>query len=291
LRTLLDPKTKVDDAEFSKENRTWLHRDITFSPEFAKAIYLKVTYVCELPDLFRAMKDILIFVACKSKLATLRSKALKAVKAVVKAQPTLLMDDGIKSLIAVRISDPSTVTREAAIELLMQYFTAKALSEPGQFIDLYLPIILSRSSDRSQMVRRKVTQVLSQMLTMCSEKHYDRVVQELISKWNDSSLQVKSNLTKCLGRILISKMGSPEDAVAFLNRLNKATNCVEEVWASVLEEREVAKRLKEQCDHMVGCCVTTAIANLAGDAEEAIQSLKTLVLLSRVVPTSLVLQL
>jgi hypothetical protein len=38
------------------------------------------------------MKDIMIFVACKSKLATIRSKALKAIKAVIKVQPQLMLD-------------------------------------------------------------------------------------------------------------------------------------------------------------------------------------------------------
>jgi hypothetical protein len=80
-----------------------------------------VTYICELPDLFNAMKDILILVACKSKLATMRSKALKAIKAVIKTQPSLLLDIGVQNLLTLRISDNSTVTREAAVDLLLQY--------------------------------------------------------------------------------------------------------------------------------------------------------------------------
>lgn len=121
LMTLLDPKAKIDETLFTDENRTWLHRDITFNPEYSKAIFLKVTYICELPDLFNAMKDILILVACKSKLATMRSKALKAIKAVIKTQPSLLLDVGVQNLLTLRISDNSTVTREAAVDLLLQY--------------------------------------------------------------------------------------------------------------------------------------------------------------------------
>ena len=118
---MLDPKAKIDKASFTKEEKTWLHRDLTFSPEYAKAVLLKVTYLCELPDLFTAMKDILIFVACRSRLATLRSKALKAIRALIKSEHTLLLDVGIQNLISSRISDPSSVTREAAIDLLLQF--------------------------------------------------------------------------------------------------------------------------------------------------------------------------
>lgn len=56
---------------------------------------------------------------------------------------------------------------------------------------------------------------------MCNEKHYDRVVHELICKWKDASLAVKSNLTRCLAKILISKLEKPAEAVGFLNRLNQ----------------------------------------------------------------------
>lgn len=160
LRTLLDPKAKTNEASFEKENRTWLHRGVTFSPDYAKAILLKVAYLCELPDLFKAMKDILILVACKSKLATLRSKALKAIRAVIKAQPDLMLDQGIQNLVTVRMQDQSTVAREATVDLLVQFLTDKQdkeLASMDRFVDFYLPLILQRSADRSQMVRRKVT--------------------------------------------------------------------------------------------------------------------------------------
>ena len=120
---MLDPKAKIDQASFTKEEKTWLHRDLNFSPEYAKAVFLKVTYLCELPDLFTAMKDILIFVACRSRLATLRSKALKAIKALIKQEYKLLLDSGVQSLVSSRMSDPSSVTREAAIDLLLQFLS------------------------------------------------------------------------------------------------------------------------------------------------------------------------
>ena len=143
---LLSKKESPKDI-FSKEAKTWLHRDITFSSDYAQAILLRVTDICDLRDLFTVLKEILIFVACKSKLATLRSKALKAIKATIKLQPTLLLDQGIQQVISHRISDQSSIAREAAIDLLLTFFSEK--QDYDKFIKVYLPLILQRSSDKS----------------------------------------------------------------------------------------------------------------------------------------------
>ena len=91
----------------------------------------------------------------------------------------LLLDSGIQNLLSLRISDSSTVTREAAVDLLLLFLNGSH-TDTDAFIDYYLPLVLARSADRSQMVRKKVTLILSAVLSVCNEKHYDRVVHELV---------------------------------------------------------------------------------------------------------------
>jgi hypothetical protein len=63
------------------------------------------------------------------------------------------------------------------------------------------------------------------------------------------------------------------------------------VWIVVAEETALKKGLHEKCEELAGCCVAQALAALSDRPEEAILSLKTLTLLSRVIPESLMSQL
>lgn len=75
-------------------------RNVTFCVDYAKALLLQLNHLTELPDLLKGLKDTLIFVACTSKAATIRAKAMKSISKVIKFHPErALLDDTIFKLI------------------------------------------------------------------------------------------------------------------------------------------------------------------------------------------------
>lgn len=63
------------------------------------------------------------------------------------------------------------------------------------------------------------------------------------------------------------------------------------MWAAVIQEKDLVKRIKGKCEELVGGCVAGVFAGLKDSADEATNSLKTLALLSKVLPESLQPQL
>jgi len=131
-------------------------RDLTINPDYAKYLMLKVHCELEMSDLFAAIKDTLIWISCCPKAATLRAKALKGIKQVIKVKPENLMDEKIQQVLQLRVNDKSSVNRENALDLIAQFITSsskKELSTSSELRDKclenYLPIVIDRASDKS----------------------------------------------------------------------------------------------------------------------------------------------
>jgi hypothetical protein len=69
--------------------------------------------------------------------------------------------------------------------------------------------------------------------------------------------------------------------------MNQCSNYVSDVWIVVAEETTLKKGLNAKCEELAGCCVAQALTTLKDRPNEAILNLKTLGLLSRVIPESL----
>ena len=76
-------------------SKSWITRDLTFNAEYGKLVHLKLNWIEQLQDLKTALKNILVCVAMVAKEATLRAKAVKGIKALVKLQPDSLTDPEI----------------------------------------------------------------------------------------------------------------------------------------------------------------------------------------------------
>ena len=137
--------------------------NVTFDVDYAKAILLQLQCISEVPDLFSGLKDTLIFVACQSKTANLRSKSLKCISKMIKKRPENILDAKIKRVIVSRAHDLSVCTRESALDMLQQFFKGNNSREEDnkeemikKFTQMYLTLIIERAKDKSHLVRKKV---------------------------------------------------------------------------------------------------------------------------------------
>ena len=102
-------------------------RGLSFDVDYAKALLLQMNCISEIPDLFRALINILLVLSSSSKKAIVRGKALKAICKIIRLRPENLIEDGIQQIVKLRVKDSNTFTRESALDLLHQFF-AKANS-------------------------------------------------------------------------------------------------------------------------------------------------------------------
>ena len=77
------------------QEKTWLKRGITFDVSYAKALFRQVNCLQEIGDLYTGLKNSLVWVSGEQKLATLRAKALKGIKQIIKLEPANLLDEMI----------------------------------------------------------------------------------------------------------------------------------------------------------------------------------------------------
>lgn len=68
-------------------------------------------------DIFKALKNVMLCVSYM-KLATLRAKAIKTIKSLIKINPENLHDQQILKIVHLRLMDVSASTRESTLDLL-----------------------------------------------------------------------------------------------------------------------------------------------------------------------------
>lgn len=71
----------------------------------------------EVRDLFQALKNVMLCISYQ-KFATLRAKAMKTIKAIIKINPETLNEKEVLKIIQLRLMDVSSSTREATLDLL-----------------------------------------------------------------------------------------------------------------------------------------------------------------------------
>jgi flagellar motor component MotA len=105
------------------------------------------------------------------KFATLRAKAMKIIKKLIKLSPEILHDKDIMKILSLRLMDVSSSTRESTLDLLWYCLTKvdfdteeKQMTFQKDFINKYLSIIVERADDSSLGVRKKVVQILAFIL-------------------------------------------------------------------------------------------------------------------------------
>ena len=118
-----------NDSEHATKTKTWMTRGLSFNVDYAKALMLQMNCIVEIPDLFRALINILLCLSSSSKKAIARGKALKAICKIIRLKPENLMEDGIQKIIKLRVDDSNTYTRESALDLLYQFFSKSNSTE------------------------------------------------------------------------------------------------------------------------------------------------------------------
>lgn len=94
----------------------------------------------------------------ESRKAKLSSKAIRILSQLIEINQQLLQINGVSKSITNLLQDGSPLSRDAVIELLGHYmFTNQALLEK------YVPIIGSRSSDDSVMIRKRVLKLMKKL--------------------------------------------------------------------------------------------------------------------------------
>ena len=124
----------------------------------------------EVKEMFQALKNVMLCLSYM-KFATLRAKAMKIIKKLIKLSPEILHDKDIMKILSLRLMDVSSSTRESTLDLLWYCLTKvdfdteeKQLTFQKDFINKYLSIIVERADDSNLGVRKKVVQILAFIL-------------------------------------------------------------------------------------------------------------------------------
>lgn len=112
-----------------------------------------------------------------------RAKAIKAITAIVNADPDCLSEDMIESAVTGRLLDSSIAVREATIDLLGKFITYKS-----EFSDNYYAALLERLKDKGPSVRKRVIKILRDIIG-CNRDH-ERIIEiycEVVKRIGDST--------------------------------------------------------------------------------------------------------
>jgi HEAT repeat associated with sister chromatid cohesion len=183
----------VDDGQQAK---SWITRGHLISVGYVRNVMRLLNIETEVRDIFQALKNVMLCISYL-RLATLRAKAMKTIKKVIKINPELLNDSEILKIIQLRLLDVSSSTRETTLDLLWQSLTklnfdddARTRQFEQDFLERYLPIIIERAEDGSLAVRKRVVQILSHVLsnnTSDSGVSQGSIIKVLVRKWDDQN--------------------------------------------------------------------------------------------------------
>lgn len=103
--------------------------------------------------MFLALKNVMLCISYM-KLASLRAKALKSIKKIVKINPETINDEEIQRIVALRLMDVSSQTREMTLDLLWHCLTKSDFKKEEsqaaferEFLKRYLSLIIERADD------------------------------------------------------------------------------------------------------------------------------------------------
>ena len=194
----------------NSQEKTWIKpQGITMKPEYVRAVMGQLSLALEFSDLFYALKNILMCLSY-SKQATLRNKAMKIIRQLIKNDPQkMLQDEEIQTILKLRITDVSSVTRESALDILSKNIeNLVSMPDSGSILLDYMNMVIERAqTDTNINVRKKIIQILSSILDIKDNQNQldslkNSIIQILISKWNDASSQVRSSLISSIQKIV-----------------------------------------------------------------------------------------
>lgn len=109
----------------------------------------------ELSDLFSGMKGTLLCMSY-ARQATIKQRCMTVIKQLIRENPRdMLADQAVTQIIRERLQDPSAITRESALDLLLKNLEDLASDE-------YVAMVIDRAHfDKNVTVRKKIIQILS----------------------------------------------------------------------------------------------------------------------------------
>jgi hypothetical protein len=133
--------------EMNSQEKSWLKpRGITLKPEYVRRVMEYLSLQLEFGDLFFALKNMLLCLSY-SKQATLRSKAMKIIRQLIKNDPeNMLQDSEIQAILKLRITDVSSITRESALDILFKNIdNLVAIPNSGPILLDYMNMVIERA--------------------------------------------------------------------------------------------------------------------------------------------------
>ncbi|XP_063933725.1 uncharacterized protein LOC135145537 [Zophobas morio] len=191
------------------------------------------------PNSYRGMLELVLRLVLKSLTdpsSVVRTKAVRVLAVLVEANPPLLFQENIRSVLQARFRDKTISVREAAISLVGPFL----LSYPDQ-TELYFPPILDRLQDSGVSVRNKVIKIFRDLYIAQPDSALaevicvnllkilpiseDAVVKTLLELWfSFSSLESEShkmNYARNTAKIIVKTLSTVKEEKSFTLLLNK----------------------------------------------------------------------
>eukprot|EP00347_Sterkiella_histriomuscorum_P014234 403361660 len=211
--------TRVQEQKFDKsqlQDRSWISRGQQLSIHYIRNVLKYLSIELEL-------RDVIYF-----KHATMRAKAMRAIKNIIKINQENFVDPQIQKIISLRLQDISSGTREGTLDLISQFLQKRYLAQKQEksaddnssfllrkFLEIYGIEIINRAKDQNSNVRKKALGILSLILQNfqpSTKKNnrdnfdFHRIMSTLIQSWEESNQDIKQVVVKSLKKILKSQL-------------------------------------------------------------------------------------
>lgn len=235
----------------------------------------------------------------------IRTKAMKALSAVISADPSILSRDDMQKGVHSKFVDMSTSVREAAVELIGRF----VLNKP-ELILQYYDMIIERILDTGISVRKRVIKILRDICI--SHPDFPKATEicvKIIRRICDEE-GIKELVTKVFQQMWFTPVKNDENSDVLVKRVVHMTDVVaacgesgdwfEQLLENLLhnEEDSISKASEEASRQIVNCLVENvlsleerAVAQSEGkgsSSQRLVSSLSTLYLISKIKPQLLV---
>ncbi|XP_078354070.1 nipped-B-like protein isoform X1 [Oculina patagonica] len=235
----------------------------------------------------------------------IRTKAMKALSAVISADPSILSRDDMQKGVHAKFVDMSTSVREAAVELIGRF----VLNKP-ELILQYYDMIIERILDTGISVRKRVIKILRDICI--SHPDFPKATEicvKIIRRICDEE-GIKELVTKVFQQMWFTPLKGDENSDVLVKRVVHMTDVVaacgesgdwfEQLLENLLhnEEDSISKASEEASRQIVNCLVENvlsleekAVAQSEGkgsSSQRLVSSLSSLYLISKIKPQLLV---
>ncbi|XP_032230599.2 nipped-B-like protein B isoform X2 [Nematostella vectensis] len=233
----------------------------------------------------------------------IRTKAMKALSAVVCADPSILSREDMQNGVHNRLVDMSTSVREAAVELIGRF----VLNKP-ELIHQYYDMIIERILDTGISVRKRVIKILRDICI--NQPDFPKVTEicvKIIRRISDEE-GIKELVTKVFHQMWFTPEKTADEA--YLKRVVQMTEVVsacgentdwfEQLLENLLKSDEdaIVKSSEKACQQIVSCLVENVLRQeeklaatpegRGSSSQKLIASLSALYLIAKIKPQLLV---